>query len=165
MKSNLTIILFLLQFVWCTNCYAQVKEVVFTNKKKGSQEVYKLPHQAEINLIDENPNFFSNVILDSVSNDTFYITNPRNAKQQLAVPFNVVNSIKLSGQSLKRGFRVFHITFLSSLLLIGIITPKYKYDTNIITIPLLLGGVGFLIGIPYTKKYHNTGFEIKGRNK
>ncbi len=164
MRNNLTIILFLFQFILLTNCYAQIKEVVFTNKKTHLQKVYRLPHRAEISLIDDKPNFFSKVILDSVSNDTFYVSNPKNAMQKLAVPFNVVKGINIAERSFIRGFMGFTLTFLSIYIIGSTIYERVNMSELVIT-SFLFGGVGFTEGIVSNKKYNTSNFEVKGRSR
>jgi hypothetical protein len=96
MKAAIFSILFWCQCLFFINTsFAQVKRVVFVNKKTHLRDIFRLPHPAAINLVDDKPWFFSNVILDSVNHDTFYIHNPNNKMQCLAVPFSAVNKINV----------------------------------------------------------------------
>lgn len=158
MKIILTIILLLFQFVLLTNCYAQMKEVVFINKKTHVQEVYKLPHLIEISLIDDKPKFFSKVILDSVCNDTFYISNPKYANQKLAVSFSIINHIKVSEKYWGRGFKVFSFIFLS-----GVIVSKA--NPTISMGAFVMGIIGYAAVSEIKRKYNFFQFEIKNINK
>lgn len=157
MKHILTIIT-LFQLLLFKNNYAQTKKVVFINKQNLIEEVFYLPRSTQISLIDDNPNFFSKAILDSVNNDTFYISNPENTNQSLAIPFNIIHQIKVTKKYHSRGLVVFFSIFLSGVSI-------SRANPNISLLAFTLGVMGYGIASKVERSYNIFQFEVKSTNK
>ena len=164
MKAAIFSILFWCQCLFFINkSFAQVKRVVFVNKKTHLRDIFRLPHPAAINLVDDKPWFFSNTILDSVNHDTFYIHNPNNKMQCLAVPFSTVNKINLRQRDLVGLLTVFLGSYacLGSLASLGEGYQQHGIKGAIIG-AVYFGGLAYVIFFSGPKrKYDFINYEVK----
>ena len=83
-----------------TNSIAQKRNVEFINKENNLRNVFKLPHPCLIQLFEDTEGYYSRAILDSVKNDSFYISSPKKPYQSLSVSFKEVKEIKLPPRDL-----------------------------------------------------------------
>ncbi len=170
MKAAIFSVLFWCQYLFFINTSsAQVKRVVFVNKKTHLRDIFRLPQPAAINLVDDKPWFFSNVILDSVNHDTFYIHNSNNKMQCLAVPFSKVSKINLRQRDLVGLITIFLGSGLS-LIAGSSIADAQKSYTNISSAKretfyinaVLFAGTAFTIFFSGPKrKYNFIDYEVK----
>jgi len=91
MKSRFKIFLFLATIFISESATAQHKTIVMVNKKNHLKAIFNLPCLANLNLIDDLPDFKNKVIIDSVNTDILFVSNPANRAQQLTIPIaNIV---------------------------------------------------------------------------
>ena len=74
---------------------AQKREIEFRNKKTNLRNVFELPHPCLIQLKKDSDGYFNRAILDSVNNDTFYISSINKPFKSLSVASNKIKFIKL----------------------------------------------------------------------
>jgi hypothetical protein len=74
---------------------AQSKKVVLQSKKNNLKNIFKLPHYAKVKLFSDTLFDYNNVIIDSMKNDTIYVSNPLDLRQHLSIATIEIEKMKI----------------------------------------------------------------------
>ncbi len=93
---------------------AQQKQIVFTNKTNHLKTIFKLPHSALIQLKDDAPDLLSKIIIDSLEQDTVYISNPNDLSETLHVPISTIQYLQLPNATILNGLKLLSTVFFTA---------------------------------------------------
>ncbi len=112
MKKHKILILFSIFF--CLNVMAQQKQIVFTNKANHLKTIFKLPHSALIQLKDDAPDLLSRIIIDSLEQDTIYLSNPKDLSETLHINVSTIQYLNLPNYTILNGLKLLSTIFFTA---------------------------------------------------
>ncbi len=160
MKMVLIGILFFCLMMLHLQTNAQQNRIQFVNRKTQSKHTYRLPKIAYLKIIGDEPNISSRVILDSVKNDSIYVSNPNRKAQSLAIAVSQISKIKIPKNALLQGLKYVTtgISSISALALLNV--AGSKHSSAAFAASMVYTGIAIGVNIGHKRVYSPLDFLI-----